>query len=459
MQNLLQLDLNRHAPEDFSGKYFSLHGADYILGDLIGEGGEAFVHPMRNARSGISWFVAKIYKFLPNSLEYEERRKDNGLHFSSFIMDLHGDIALYTEIHEIPGGLMRLQRNMSHRSDPDSYDQLMIAAGELAKRQDWQQATDTYLNIIKNNPNHTPALLNLSTCLLHQNNVGEALKHLQHALSVEPNDTQIYHQIANIFADLGSPEAALNILDLTLKRYRWDVATWKLKGSIACRYSNDTLIGDMISELKSLPVRADDKMIIMSTIVATLQDGIREAAERNVLKSTAGEHQEREEWKSALDTWKQIGREHWDLIDQLNFAICSFNLGAYQDAVTYSLRVAASNQVATETAIGLGLLASIRGSFWQQARMLALHLENSIESLIDLPSLPQRAFAGGAILESPSTIVYEQLLAVLLSETTNPIERSTIHRLISRYRERNQIIQDNQDKSQEERRKPWWKFW
>jgi len=83
------LNLDRHQENAIAGKLIELNGATYLLGDRVDDGAEFLVHPMRNLKSGFTWFVAKIYKCRPGSVAFEERAQ--GIGFCSFLLELAGD--------------------------------------------------------------------------------------------------------------------------------------------------------------------------------------------------------------------------------------------------------------------------------------------------------------------------------------------------------------------------------
>jgi tetratricopeptide (TPR) repeat protein len=295
---------------------------------------------------------------------------------------------------------------------------------------------EIYRSILKQNVSHTPAMTNLATCYLNLGEFGEATELLNRAIEIEPNDTAIYRLIASAFGNHGFVEAALHYLDRTLARYRWDAATWTLKSSIAGQYDRVEVIDSMIEELSSSD-RADSAV----RFLPELRRLIREGMARRDLKHTATTDMQNANWSQALTGWNRVGPTHWDLVDRLNVAICSYRLAKFQDAAEHSLAVATFGAIAADSAMGLCLLANAQSGDWQQAIGIATFLEQKIKDPIDLPSLPQVVLArGAAVEEDRSSSAYVETLSALLERTSSSGEKRALERLIERYRARDDIV-------------------
>jgi len=64
--SLLPLDLRRHRPQDFQGRFVTLHGRDYLVGEKVRQTDQGVAHRLTNMMSGVCLHVMQVR---PESLE------------------------------------------------------------------------------------------------------------------------------------------------------------------------------------------------------------------------------------------------------------------------------------------------------------------------------------------------------------------------------------------------------
>src|SRR5580704_3355641 len=99
-------DLSMHGIDEAPGKSLIVNRVRYLIHDLADEGGETFIFPLENQKSGLVMFLAKIFKFSPTSPEFEKRKRTA---YNGFILSLIGIPTIREEQYEIAGGLMKFQ--------------------------------------------------------------------------------------------------------------------------------------------------------------------------------------------------------------------------------------------------------------------------------------------------------------------------------------------------------------
>lgn len=54
------LNLKEHSPDEYTGKIIRINSQKYIIGHLVGEGGNKLVYQLINAKSGLCHYVLRI---------------------------------------------------------------------------------------------------------------------------------------------------------------------------------------------------------------------------------------------------------------------------------------------------------------------------------------------------------------------------------------------------------------
>lgn len=250
------LDLAEHDIDEAVGKILTLNGVRYVLHELADEGGETFIFPLENQVSGLFMFLAKIFKFKSDSPEFDERKR---VAFSGFVLSMVGVPTAHEEQYEIPGGLMKFQRQQEgaflgthyfRGATPmpvtqKSCHELIERASSQEANSQWLEAIDTVEEILDINSNHSLALFMLAELYMKNGQPERVSKVVAKAISIEKNDTRLYHVAARSHMELGDPHQALAILDQALLRYSWEWKSWELKREIATRFALVDVIREM----------------------------------------------------------------------------------------------------------------------------------------------------------------------------------------------------------------------
>lgn len=264
-----QLDLTIHGINEIAGKILPLNGVSYIIHDLVHEGDETLIFPLENQTSGLILFLAKIYKFKPDSPEFEQQKFQG--YYTGFIFNMIGLPTAHLEQYEIAGGIIKFQPHMpevlfvSSRNvrqaapvpvTQRSYQDLIDRVSVLIKDRQKEAAISLLEEILSRNPEHSVALLMLGEIYYQSGNPEQVINIVNKALSIEPNDTRLYHLAAKSYIDLVEPQAALSVLNLALERYWWEWESWDLKREVATRFA----LTDLLKEMEEEAQRRLDRM-------------------------------------------------------------------------------------------------------------------------------------------------------------------------------------------------------
>src|SRR5947209_6731378 len=70
------LNLAEDDPEEYEGRIVVCDGAEYVIGEWIGEGAERFVHALRNRRAGLDFHFINIMRDQANAVEHSRRNAE-----------------------------------------------------------------------------------------------------------------------------------------------------------------------------------------------------------------------------------------------------------------------------------------------------------------------------------------------------------------------------------------------
>jgi tetratricopeptide (TPR) repeat protein len=433
------LDLDHHTIEEAPGKLLTLHGAEYVVQDLLAEGGESFVFRIQHRLSGYSWFVAKVAKWRPGSERYEYLKNIVPVVVFAAHSQLDDQFRIFEpqESYEIAGGLIRIQRFLGDAEsevEPALHRELCDQAMQFMDVEAYDSALTILDQVLKLNPYHTVAMVNKAGCLIGIGEPAAALKLLEYALTIEPNTNESYLQAGRAYLDLGYPGDAIAILDRTLDRYRLDFQVWKRKGLIAARHNLPKVLQSMIAEL--------DQLFADPTAVGSFREELESAlvqAEANVAHAhRAIELQKQEMWGKARDEWDPVVKSSDDLEGRLNLCICRYHLGEREELLGELLGLAKMPGVEPSgyACVGLALLCAHESGKLDLAKALALWLEGETEEPWELPGVPV-VISDQIIIDDGSSQAYVKALEEMCEGAgcTEPEERA-IRTLIERYGER-----------------------
>lgn len=440
------LDLDRHSIEDVPGKLITVNGVTYVAKELLDEGAEAFVFPLTNVVSRLTEFVAKIYKFRPGTVEFEERTNipANSGFFGSLLLDR----VLHAEIYMIPGGMIRFQELVGGRRNAEYFHDQMEKASAAMKTRCWDEAAATYAEVLRKNPAHTVALFNLAACHLGRGETGDALELLARAKSIEPNDPSVYRQISNAHLLRGDPISALVALEETLRRFKWDLKTLRKGLQIAKDYGLVEAIDALAREVEGMSAFANGWPGACEVLVREVADARVEAVARQELADGAQKKQSEGNWISAIEIWERVplrARASWEL---LNLAICKYRAGRFTESAEESLGLlTVLRSPARETAILIGLASSYKAGEVDLALKMVKLLGKVISNRSDLPTLPTMVLREGAVIEDENASMLSDLLSDINARHYTPEVSASIRKLLKLCRKRSVLG------------RPRWKFW
>lgn len=322
-----ELDLTRHDIEEVPGKTISINGVAYELQPLFGEGGTAFVFPLKNLRSGLILFVAKIMKFRPGSPEYNhsfDRMQKHDVERMCFIME-DAEIPVIPEEHYlVKGGMVRFQKFLGSVDNPEYFSDDAEKANAFAKARMFSRALEAYDAILSLNPYHTEILVNKSICLDAIGETPEAISLLASTIEIEPNNRSYYNLIAKIAANHGMSGLAVHYLNRAVQRCPWDYINRLSLAQIALDYDMIEIASKCIGE----SLRAKPTSKTFRRLRQELPRGGRRSYRYNDLLSQAASLQMKQRWEEAVSLCERAARiSRNNAIALLNRTICLVQSG------------------------------------------------------------------------------------------------------------------------------------
>lgn len=175
------LDIRADDPEEYQGRLVRIGETPYVIGPLVGEGGERIVHALTNCRSALSLHLIAIL-----------RDQDNAPNRSLNM------IGAYAQLREVGiptsddpglinahGGWFELIESMDEVIDPLKED--MRAARAAFDAGDLDSCASTCQTILDENEDHTEALMLKARVAARQDNLDDAIEMAFGVLSIEPN--------------------------------------------------------------------------------------------------------------------------------------------------------------------------------------------------------------------------------------------------------------------------------
>jgi tetratricopeptide (TPR) repeat protein len=442
MQEAQFLDLHRDDIAKASGKWVKINGADYVLLDLLADGSKSCVYPIRNCRSGLTRFVAKFLKFQPDSPEYAAL-SENGWQ-AVFTTQCMGVSALHVEYYKIPGGLFCLQRSLAMIKDPAGYEPQMNAATTAGNSGRFAEAVNLYQEVLRNNPNHTDAMINSAAFLPKIGAIGQALALLDKAKAIEPNVREVYYQIALILAWLGNPAAALATIDETLRRWKYDYESIQRQVAIAIDFDFVDVVEQRLSEVQAWAGQLGQ----LAKFQAELEICRTRLAEARNLASQGAAARSNNDWGTAITCYSQAaGITKDNALYQLNEFVCRYHLGETVDWKAVGSLIPRSPPPANHGTVLLAALFAVRGKDWAQAGTFFGMLDQ-IASLWDLPGVPLGFIPAGrnawATLEEKSVKPLIELLQMLTYSGALPgSSGNAVGSLLKKYQQREEQVFKN----------------
>jgi tetratricopeptide (TPR) repeat protein len=403
MNTPTSLDVTTQSVEEYLGKIVEINKSIYQLAELMGGGGEAYVFRLVNVRTGVSEFVIKVHRFLPGSPEYTELLKTRA-QTMFFLASVSvgaddGFEVMPIEIYEQNGGLIGFQRlvrgvTLSDLTQPvnthanvDPETEALSEVDRLIRERNFDASAAIIKGILRSNPKDTRAMKRSATCYWHDGDHVRAMHLLQSALELEPNDTEIYRQLASYYVAIGWSDQAVGLLAETLSRYSMDFNSWYRLLQIAIEY-------DLVDEVIDF---VEDGLEIIGAVELgkTLITDIERSRQRNAsysdLMSKASEAQHKGDWDRAIRCCKQaISLSKRNITARLNELICHFQLGdnnvVLQDGpqMLYQLR-----GMRALSAVVVLMMAACKNGHWSLAKEMSFIIgQLAAENFVDLPTTP-----------------------------------------------------------------------
>jgi len=181
------LDLNRHHPQEYEGKWITCHGRDYQVGEFLGAGHEKRVHKLYNGLSGGCLHVLKVQHDQQNAAvasrhllkildRWNAKSADEGRLPDSILV-------------ESPLGIFNVEEVLLtgfERRDRGTYE-LFAKAEAYHKAGDRSAAIAELDGLLRRFPNHTIALNNMAALYAMGDDYNTATAIQRLAVYIEPN--------------------------------------------------------------------------------------------------------------------------------------------------------------------------------------------------------------------------------------------------------------------------------
>jgi tetratricopeptide (TPR) repeat protein len=286
------------------------------------------------------------------------------------------------EVRELAGGLVGIQRYLSHVETKWDFADLVNRSAEMVRRGDHKGALQVTDEILRHNEYHTAALLNRAGALTQLREYHDALRLVIHASEIEPNLPTFAIVGVDLALAIGSPRHALRMLSKMLDRWRYHYPIWlKL---VETATAHDLCEGvDSWLDL-GLNIVTNDKI---QTVIA--ESRARSSQFKKVL-SRAYEAQQNGDWQLGLSLCRearQITKSNSFAI--LNEHVCKYWLSmrgnSWSELISIVHELWGPPQLSALLLLFLDLVES--GSI-EKAKEVAGMLAALIEDPIDLPRLP-----------------------------------------------------------------------
>lgn len=192
------LDIANDDPDEYPGRLVVVDGVEYVIGELIGEGGERFVHALISRRTGLQLHLINILKDQVHGAEAAEQTgralgqlRDRGAPVVDEARIMHGH-----------GGVFEVQEAMAPGSR--GADEAAREAEEALQAGDLDQCAAVCERVIHLRDDHSYIWHLLAQARLGQHRAAEALDAAQRAVDIEPNSRIFRWSMLQALAALGS---------------------------------------------------------------------------------------------------------------------------------------------------------------------------------------------------------------------------------------------------------------
>ncbi len=433
------LDLTTHSIADVPGKRVSINGCPYVFESLMAEGAEAFVYPLRNERSGLIWFVGKIFKYRPGTPQAEKKQRD--IPILSFTKKHQVELAqanvrmLHTEFYETGGAIVIFQEHVgTERPNHEAFCEPLVKTAHAAvEALDLGRAIRVYDQILEHNPRHSHALQNKAGCLASLHREREALTLLEEARDIEPNDPWSYRTSAGVLCRIGRFEEALTVLEKALARCPWDLESWLAAMRIATRFDFPEKATELFASV--------EEWLVEGTLASEWRPEIESCRERrrdyDNLLGRALDLQKSYDFATALPHCEAaMAKSENNIFARVNRAVCMYHLGQGAECLEDLTRLSGVlTGLPWLSWAGLTMLCAHEAGDYKLARGLAVALAQMLDNHWDLPTVPTH-IAQESVLEGRSTQAVEVVVRDLLTREDDPSAKGDLAGLLNLYSQR-----------------------
>lgn len=248
------LNIDEDAPEDYEGRLVHVDGAEYVVGRLVGQGGERFVHSLTNVRTGLSLHLLKIPR--DQELAGQAPEQLGGRSIPAWLKKAAQELE-HVSYEKVPqlvyghGGAFEITEAAA--PDPE-YGALFERVKEAFKERNWAQCEALCTRVLACAPEHVVALHGLAVARARQGDHESAFSLERRAVALEPNIRLYWGQLMESSSALGLVHNAVDAFSHL--RSKWpDDGTWN---KLAITLYLDMGRPDVAAGL--LPARADRQL-------------------------------------------------------------------------------------------------------------------------------------------------------------------------------------------------------
>jgi tetratricopeptide (TPR) repeat protein len=264
----------------------------------------------------------KIFHFRESAPEYPDLR-DRGrqvFKIGSVIFDGSSFIIEPVDMREVTGGIIAIQRYLSHTSTEWSHDDSINRSSDRISSSQYEEALAITSDILSKSENHTGALMNRAVALVYSGKPIEGLNTALRVVEIEPNCPQFALSASELALASDLPGVALETLSNSLARWKYHYPVWRKLTETVIKY-------DLCERVEPLIdvgfAAAEDKDLQLSVQASRAHNENFRAT-----MARAYEAQQARNWPNALELCREaITTSKNNRFALLNEQICKFHLG------------------------------------------------------------------------------------------------------------------------------------
>ncbi|GAA3349389.1 hypothetical protein GCM10020358_71340 [Amorphoplanes nipponensis] len=210
------LDIVNDDPDEYPGRLVVVDGVEYVIGELVGEGGERFVHALTSRRTGLQLHLINILKDQVHGAEAAARTARS----LGELRDRGVPVVNEARIVRGHGGVFEVQEAMAPgrgRADDEAQEaEQALRAGDL------DRCAAACERVIRRRDDHSYVWHLLAQARLGQNRASEALDAAQRAIDIEPNSRIFRWSMLQALAALGVLHAFMDLFEDLRRKWPTD---------------------------------------------------------------------------------------------------------------------------------------------------------------------------------------------------------------------------------------------